>query len=176
MIKFSLIILLTISLAWASAKNRTFDCTKIFEERKSELVERLENIDEQTQALQALKEATSQLLDKKKTKLDDEMQEIKAIAAQTKQKEENIKKLLAENKRILEEMKKNKLSKISTMYSKMKAAAAAGIFSKMNVIEARDILATLPPKALGKIFTKMDAKKAAELTHELSLMPEKAKK
>ena len=55
----------------------------------------------------------------------------------------------------------------------MKAASAAGIFAKMDVKEATAILTTLPPKVLGKIFAKMDAQKAAELTHEMSLSPKK---
>ena len=176
MIKSLALIFILTNILFATATNRTFDCTKIFEERKLELVERLEDIDEQTQALQSLKEATSMLLDKKKAKIDEEMQKIKAIQAEVDLKEENIKKLLAENKKILEDIKKNKLSKISTLYAKMKAASAANIFAKMEVKEATDILATLPPKVLGKIFAKMDATKAAELTHELALMPPEKKK
>lgn len=175
MIKSLFITLLFLTALFGAQSNRTFDCTKIFEERKGELVERLEHIDEQEQALEALRDATSQLLDKKKVKLDAQIAEVKKIQASVTLKEDNIKKLIADNKRILDDIKKEKLSKISTLYAKMKAASAAGIFSQMEIKEATDILSTLPPKVLGKIFAKMDAKKAAELTREMSLLPEKSK-
>ena len=173
MIKYFLILTLFLSTTFAAKNNRTFDCTKIFEERKLELVERLEHIDEQEQALEALREATTQLLDKKKVKLDAQIAKMKKLEDGITLKEDNIKKLIAKNEKVLNDIKTAKLSKISTLYAKMKAASAAGIFAKMDTKEATDILTTLPPKVLGKIFAKMDAQKAAELTHEMSLLPEK---
>jgi flagellar motility protein MotE (MotC chaperone) len=46
----------------------------------------------------------------------------------------------------------------------MKPAAAAGILADMDQDDAVMILRTLKPNIVGKIFTKMDAKKASELT------------
>jgi flagellar motility protein MotE (MotC chaperone) len=161
------------NLTYAAKVNRTFDCTKIFEERKQELIERLENIDDQEQSLEALREATATLLDKKKVKIEAQLTELKKVEASVKSKEENIKKLLADNQKVLDDIQKAKLNKISTLYSKMKAGAAALVFTEMDIKEATTILNSLPPKALGKIFAKMDAKKAAELTHEMSLSPKK---
>ena len=47
--------------------DKIFECTKIFKERKSELLVELERIDEEKQALEALKTATEELLKKKKS-------------------------------------------------------------------------------------------------------------
>jgi flagellar motility protein MotE (MotC chaperone) len=46
----------------------------------------------------------------------------------------------------------------------MKAASAAGILSEMDTKEASEILSSLKPKTVGKIFAKMDSKKASALT------------
>ncbi len=172
-IKALFIFILGVYSLQAAKANRTFDCTKIFEERKSELVERLENLDDQEQALEALRDATSMLLDKKKVKIEAQLSKIKEIEQNTKNKETSIKALMAENEKILKEIKTAKLSKITTMYSKMKAGAAAAIFEKMDLKEATIILNSLPPKNLGKIFAKMKPKKAAELTHEMNISPKK---
>jgi hypothetical protein len=48
---------------------KLFECTQIFKERKSELLVELERIDEQKQALSALKIATEELLKKKRRTL-----------------------------------------------------------------------------------------------------------
>jgi flagellar motility protein MotE (MotC chaperone) len=50
----------------------------------------------------------------------------------------------------------------------MKAGSAANILSDMDMQEAAAILNSLKPKTVGKILTKMDAKKAAKLTAILS--------
>lgn len=50
----------------------TIDCTKIFEERKEELLKEVEKIDEARQSFEALKAATNSLLDKQKASLNKE--------------------------------------------------------------------------------------------------------
>ena len=52
------------------ASSELYECTKVFEERKQELILELERIDEQEQALNALKDATEELLKKKEAKAD----------------------------------------------------------------------------------------------------------
>ena len=58
-------ILSVLHLSALQTSDRLFDCTEIFKERKSELLVELERIDEQKQALSALKVATEDLLKKK---------------------------------------------------------------------------------------------------------------
>jgi len=60
------------------------------------------------------------------------------------------------------------MSKIAQTFAKMKAGSASGILSKMDSKEAVVILQSLKPKTVGQILTKMDAKKASELTLLLS--------
>jgi len=144
--------------------DRLFDCTEIFKERKSELLVELERIDEQKQALGALKNATEELLKKKEIRLTLKEEEVDGKLLVITQKEQEVKTMLARNEEILKETKSNKMSKIAQTFAKMKAAAASGILSGMDSNEAVAILRSLKPKTVGQILTKMDAKKASELT------------
>ena len=148
--------------------DKIFECTKIFEQRKGELLVELERIDEQKQALSALKTATEDLLKRKKAKLDQQEEEVNNKLAEISAKEKNIKAMLEQNKKLLEELKNTKMSKISQTYAKMKAGAAASILSNMPPEDAVAILRSLKPKVVGKIFSKMDAEKAAKLTELLA--------
>jgi len=163
--KIFLLIMVFLSSSNAlQTSDRLFDCTEIFKERKSELLVELERIDEQKQALGALKNATEELLKKKELRLTLKEEEVDAKLLEITQKEESIKKMLAKNEEILQETKSTKMSKIAQTFAKMKAAAAAGILSGMDSQEAVAILSSLKPKTVGQILTKMDAKKASELT------------
>ncbi len=162
------IFLLTIftlsSLMALQTSDRLFDCTEIFKERKSELLVELERIDEQKQALSALKAATEELLKKKESRLNQKEEEVDSKLLVITTKETNIKKMLSRNEIVLKELKSAKMSKIAQTFAKMKAGAASNILSDMDVNEAATILASLKPKTVGQILTKMDPKKASELT------------
>lgn len=163
-----LIALLTSSLFSLQTSDRLFECTEIFKERKNELLVELERIDEQKQALSALKVATEELLKQKGEKLSIQEEEVDAKLADIMQKEKNVKKMMDRYEAALKELKSIKMSKIAQTFSKMKPAAASGILSDMNAKDAMKILQSLKPKVVGKILTKMDAKKASELTQLLS--------
>ncbi len=147
---------------------RLFDCTEIFKERKSELLVELERIDEQKQALSALKIATEDLLKKREVNLSQKEEEVDTKLAKIIQKEESTKKMLLKNEAILKNIKDIKMNKIAQTFAKMKAAAASNILSNMDAEEAVSILQSLKPKTVGQILTKMDAKKASKLTLLLS--------
>lgn len=81
--KIVLILLLSFSTIFG-AQNKSYECTKIFESRKNELLIELGKIDEQKQSLDALKRATEDLLKKKEslvqgkgTAVDQKLAEIK---------------------------------------------------------------------------------------------------
>jgi len=152
------------SLLALETSDRLFDCTEIFKERKSELLVELERIDEQKQALSALKLATEELLTKKESRLNQKEELIDNKLLEITKKETNIKKMLANNEIILKEVTSTKMNKISQTFAKMKASAAANILSDMDSKEAAKILTSLKPKTVGQILTKMDAKKASKLT------------
>ncbi|WP_373073382.1 magnesium transporter MgtE N-terminal domain-containing protein [Sulfurimonas sp.] len=143
---------------------KLFECSEIFKARKSELLIELERIDEQKQALEALKNATEDLLKDKKRKVDYEAEVVEAKRQEITEKEANIKKMLDENKAILEKLTSIKMDKVAQTFAKMKAASAASILSDMEVQDAADILSSLKPKTVGKILSKMDPKKGSELT------------
>lgn len=143
---------------------KLFECTEIFKARKGELLIELERIDEQKQALEALKTATEDLLKQKKAKISYEAEIVESKRAEVLEKEALIKSMLEKNKEVLKQISDIKLNKIAQTYSKMKPAASANILSSMKNEDAVLILQSLKPKIVGKILTKMDAKKGSELT------------
>jgi len=153
---------------YAERSDKLFECTEIFRERKSELLVELERIDEQKQALNALKVATEELLRKKEIQLGEKEQEVDAKLAVVSEKEARIEKLLHANEEVLKEIKDIKMGNISQTFSKMKPAAASQILSQMPEEEAVAILRSLKPNVVGQIFAKMETKKASSLTSLLS--------
>ncbi len=167
--KLLLIFILILSYLDAlQTSDRLFECTEIFKERKSELLVELERIDEQKQALSALKSATEDLLKKKKISLEQKEEIVETKLVKISEKEENIKKMLAKNEEILKSITDTKITKIAQTFAKMKAGSAANILADMNSKDAIRILQVLKPKTVGQILAKMDAKKASELTLFLS--------
>lgn len=161
---FLLVTLVFISLNALETSERLFECTEIFKERKSELLVELERIDEQKQALSALKTATEELLKKKEDNLALKEEEVNAKLAEITKKENATKEMLAKNEAMLKELKSIKMNKIAQTFAKMKPASASNILSGMDKNEAAAILASLKPKTVGKILAKMDSKIASELT------------
>ncbi|WP_345992748.1 PDP protein [Sulfurimonas sp. HSL-1716] len=159
-----LVLLITINLFAIEKNDKLFECTKVFEDRKNELLVELERIDEQKQALDALKVATEELLKKKENDLNVREAKIDEKYDDVNKKEASIKAMLEENKKVLETIKNTKMDKISQTYSKMKPAAAAGVLADMDENIAVKILASLKPAIVGKILTKMDPQKASKLT------------
>ena len=168
MIKLLLALAISTHLFAIQTSERLFECTEIFKERKGELLVELERIDEQKQALSALKVATEELLKQKETKLTLKEQELDEKLATVTAKEKNAKEMLAKNEAVLKELKSIKMSKIAQTFSKMKPASAANILADMPNNDAKGILQSLKSKVVGKILTKMDAKKASKLTQLLS--------
>ena len=166
--KILLYLLLSTSIFAMQTSDKLFECTKIFQDRKSELLVELERIDEQKQALESLKIATEALLKEKESKLGIKEESVNKKVLEITKKEASIKKMLKKNSLILKEMKSIKMSKIAQTFAKMKATASANILSGMDPKEAILILQSLKPKTVGQILTKMDAKKAANLTLLLS--------
>lgn len=165
--KYTLLIIIQIFVV-LHANDKLFECTEIFRERKSELLIELERIDEQKQALSALKIATEELLRKKEQHLLQKEEEIDEKVAIVSEKEIRIDRLVKENQEILDELKNIKMSTLSQTYAKMKPAAASQILSEMPEDEAVAILRSLKPNIVGQIFAKMQSKKASELTSLLT--------
>ena len=161
---FLLAMFIASSLMALETSDRLFECTEIFKQRKSELLVELERIDEQKQALSALKAATEELLKKKENNLEQKEEEVNAKLEEITQKEDSVKKMLGQNETILKDIKSIKMDKIAQTFAKMKPASASNILSGMDSVEAAAILSSLKPKTVGQILAKMDAKKASELT------------
>lgn len=150
---------------------QTVDCTKIFEERKGELLKEIEKIDEAKQSFEALRAATNALFDKQEAKIEKQRDDLNATMRKIASREESIKKMLEENKMLIEKINGLKNDKISDTYSKMKDSAAASILEEMSVSEAASVLFTLQAKKVSKIMAKMDSKRASEITQRLIVGP-----
>ncbi|MBE0491213.1 MAG: PDP protein [Sulfurospirillum sp.] len=151
--------------------SETIDCTKVFEERKSELLQEIEKIDESRQSFEALKAATNALFEKQQQSLEEQKKDINTSLEQITQKEEAIKKMLEENKQLLATIDGKKDDKLTKTYEKMKDASAAAIFEALPQNEAAAILFLLPAKKVSSIMTKMDAQIASKLTQLLKIGP-----
>lgn len=156
------------SLFALETSDKLFECTEIFKARKSELLIELERIDEQKQALDALKSATEDLLKRKEAKVSYEAEVVEVKRKEIIKREANIKAILQKNEDVLKEISDIKMDKVAQTYSKMKPGASAKILSDMDVSEAAKILQSLKPKIVGKILTKMDSKKSSEITRVLA--------
>jgi len=161
---FFIVLFALASLNALETSDKLFECTEIFKARKSELLVELERIDEQKQALSALKTATEELLKKREAKVSQDEEVINLKLKEITSKEESLKKMLQKNEETLKEMKNIKMSNITQTFSKMKAASTANVLSEMNPQEAASILSSLNPAVVGAILIKMDPKKASELT------------
>jgi len=164
-------VLVIVFMFYTTVFAETIDCTKVFEERKIELLKEIEKIDEARQAFEALQAATNSLFDKQQAKLDSQRDDLNATMRKIASKEDSIKKMLEENKKLLALINGAKNDKISETYSKMKDSAAAGILSELSNTEAAAVLFTLQAKKVSKIMAKMDAKKASKITQRLVLGP-----
>lgn len=163
--KIVMVLLVWMSCSWAiQTSEKLFECTKIFEERKGELLVELERIDEQRQALDALKIATDELLRKKEAALTAKEAEVDAKLADLNATEANIKAMLEANEKVLEAIREAKMSKVTQTYAKMKAGAAAQILDGMPEADAANILMALKPAVMGKILAKMPSAKASQIT------------
>ncbi len=147
------------------------DCTKIFEERKSELQREVELIDEAKQSFEALRAATDALFIQKEEALAKEQAQVDVKKAEIVQKEEAVQAMLEENKALLELIQQETENKLRETYNKMKDNAAAGILEALTREEAAAILFSLPPKKVSQILARMNPQVASELTTLLSAGP-----
>jgi flagellar motility protein MotE (MotC chaperone) len=167
MIKIGLILSLSL-LSFAIDK---YDCNKIFDERKNELIYELEKIDEQQQALESLQAATNAMLNEKKQKIQKKQKELEQKQKELKELLKEIDQKLVKNEQLLKDIQKTKDNKLIQTYSKMGAGKAALILSKLQTFEAANIVFYLRPKLIGSILEKMQPDKAAKLTVMLQKGP-----
>lgn len=147
------------------------DCTKIFEERKDELVREVELIDEARQSFEALKAATNALFTKKEEDMALQQAQLDAKLAQINELELQVKKQIEANNALLATIENKKNDKIKDTYAKMKDASAASILESLEREEAASILFSLAPKKVSAIMSKMNPVVASEITVLLTKGP-----
>ena len=162
-----IILIFFFSPLFAVDNQKLIDCYEIFDQKKAELENEAESILEQKEALESLKNTYLILVKKKENKLKQKEKEINATLQKIESEKKAIQNLVAKNQKILDEIKKIKMDKITQSYAKMKPKNAANILSNMPSSDAVNILNKLPPKIISKIFAKMDPLKAAKLTEIL---------
>lgn len=160
-------ILLISALVYAE----TIDCTQVFETRKGELLHEVEKIDEARQSFEALQAATNALFEKQKNTLKEKENALAKTKAEIEAKEQQIAAMVAENKKLLEQVEAKKNDKMDETYIKMKDAAAAAIVEKLPIHEGAAIMFGLPPKKISQILAKMNPQVASEITQRLKKGP-----
>ena len=147
------------------------DCTQIFEARKDEILKEIERLDEQRQALESFRASTNAAYEQGLDKLAKKEADVNATMRQTEAKRQEIADLLAQNEKILKELKTMTTDKVSASYAKMKDQAAADVLSAMSRAQAAAILYALEPKKISAVMAKMQPKIASEITTMLTKGP-----
>ena len=142
----------------------TFKCNQVFENRKQELVQILDGIHDEKQVLESLNEASKSVLERKEIALAEKEKRLKEQEKIIDIKTARLNQLIAENQRILDEIKELIENKIRDTYSKMSPSKAAGILDTMEDAKAAGILFLLKPKDLSSILAKMTPTKASIAT------------
>ena len=156
-----LIVLLFISL---QAKENLVECNKIFEAKKGELLQVLDEIDEKRDEFNLYKEKMLKVLQKKEEVIAKKEKEIQEILKKAQKLKDDAKKIKEENQKILKNIKEAKSDKISKTYMKMRDSKAAAIFDTMDVKDSARILFGLKASKISKIMAKMNPQKAATIT------------
>lgn len=149
----------------------SIDCTKVFEERKSDLLREIEKIDEARQSFEALQAASNALFEKQKSALKEKENALALSKQEIANKEKHIADMLEENKKLLSQIEAKKNEKIDETYLKMKDAAAASIIEKLPIHEGAAIMFGLPAKKISQIFAKMNPQTASDITLRLQKGP-----
>ena len=147
------------------------NCESVFEMRKAELQKELDKIAEQRKMMNILHDEERRLNDKKLEELKLQEARVQGLIDEAKGRENNIKDLIKQNEELLAQIDAKKSQKISQTYAKMKDSKASAIIEELPLNEAAEILFAMDSKAVGKIFAKMDAQKAAKLTEMLKKGP-----
>ncbi|MBD5168468.1 MAG: MotE family protein [Helicobacter sp.] len=168
---FKTILFFLCSCAFGATPQGVVDCNIIFEQRKAEILDRIQKIDEQQQALQALQSANQAVLDQRESSLEAKEREINATMEAITLKQTKIERLIAQNEEILRLIKQAKDDKISATYTNIKDSKAAPIIEQLDNAEAATILFSLDSKVSSKILSKMTPARAAELTQLLQKGP-----
>ncbi|WP_086225480.1 MotE family protein [Campylobacter devanensis] len=161
--KFIYFIIFLVSFLYATSENND----EILADREAKIAKNLELIDSSRQELEAYRAATNTLFNQREEQILAKEIDLNKTLAQISQKEENIKRMLDKNEKILSEIKSITNDKILAVYAKMKDGAAATIIAQLPRDEAAKVLHALDPKKISTIFAKMDPQIAAELTQIL---------
>lgn len=155
----------------AENQREVIDCNIIFEQRKAEIIQEIERIDEQQQALQALQSATQNILDQKEADLKKREIALKDAQKEMEEREAKIARLLKRNEEVLKQIRGATQSKVGETYAGMKDSKSAAILETLPETEAAEILFALDTKVMSKILSKMTPQKAATLTQLLQKGP-----
>jgi len=160
-IKKLIILIFLFSPLFAVDNQKLIDCYKIFEQKRAELEAKAEQILEQQEALETLKNTYMALMKKKEKELKQKEIELNQTKEEIKEEEKRLQELIKKNEEILAQIKSAKLDKVTKSFAKMRAKNAAKILENMNKNDAIEILQRLPARILSKILANMDPTKAA---------------
>jgi len=132
------------------------------------------------QELMEIKDELNEFYEAKELEYQRTKAELETIEKEIKAEETSIRNLRDENKRILEEIKREISNKSMKMYDKMKLGIVVNIFNEMiengEIDEVFDIIIRMKDKRVMKILKKLDSKIATIIMKKMRIMKEKKEK
>lgn len=144
-------------------------------QKREQILREYERIEAAKSELESYRRATRKLFNEREAQLLNKERDLNATLAQIMEKEKNItaknalheknmKDLLEQNQKILDQLNSGNSDKMLEAYVKMKDGKVAEVLGAMPAIDAAKLLYRMEAKKISSVLSKMDANKAVELT------------
>lgn len=144
-------------------------------QKREQILREYERIEAAKSELESYRTATRKLFKEREAQLLSKERDLNATLALIIEKEKNIstqnalheknmKDLLEQNQKILDQLNSGNSDKMLEAYVKMKDGKVAEVLGTMPALDAAKLLYRMEAKKISSVLSKMDANKAVELT------------
>ena len=144
-------------------------------QKREQILREYERIEAAKSELESYRRATRKLFKEREAQLLSKERDLNATLALIIEKEKNIstqnalheknmKDLLEQNQKILDQLNSGNSDKMLEAYVKMKDGKVAEVLGTMPALDAAKLLYRMEAKKISSVLSKMDANKAVELT------------
>lgn len=144
-------------------------------QKREQILREYERIEAAKSELESYRRATRKLFKEREAQLLNKERDLNATLALIIEKEKNIstqnalheknmKDLLEQNQKILDQLNSGNSDKMLEAYVKMKDGKVAEVLGTMPALDAAKLLYRMEAKKISSVLSKMDANKAVELT------------
>ena len=157
------------------AADKTDEKNIIEAQKREQILREYERIEAAKSELESYRTATRKLFKEREAQLLNKERDLNATLALIIEKEKNIstqnaiheknmKDLLEQNQKTLDQLNSGNSDKMLEAYVKMKDGKVAEVLGAMPTIDAAKLLYRMEAKKISSVLSKMDANKAVELT------------